>query len=145
MDLYHELHANMECKRPYPRKEAPNSCPKMWHRYTALCSKPFFNKKKGKYINRCMYRIKGSVFYLIERSRSDWCNWCSWFEMWPPTHMDCPLTWGWSDQVWGQRFVQAPRLARGRRLNVHCGFTRFLVLDPLPHIGAASLPRTPSG
>ena len=33
MDFYYEAHEKGECKRPYDRKEAPESCPKMWFRW----------------------------------------------------------------------------------------------------------------
>ena len=60
VDLYHEVHAKGECTRPYDRKSAPKSCPKMWYRYTGMCPKPFQHtrgKKKGKWNNPCAYGI----------------------------------------------------------------------------------------
>ena len=49
MDLYYEAHEKGECKRPYDRKEAPESCPKMGFRYMmGICAKPFQRKRGAK-------------------------------------------------------------------------------------------------
>ena len=61
MDLYHEAHEKGECTRPYDRKKAPGSCPKMGFRYIGICAKPFQRKsgpKKGKWKNPCAYGTK---------------------------------------------------------------------------------------
>ena len=61
MDLCYEAHEKGECKRPYDRKEAPESCPKMGFRYMEICAKPFQRKsgaKMGKWKNPCVYGIK---------------------------------------------------------------------------------------